>query len=491
MTDDKEPSRHQRWAALRFAVVGPLLAAPPTERGALAAALAALARQVWRHPITGEAAGFARSTIERWYYQARAANDPVTTLRRKARGDRGTQPSMGVALRQAVITQYREHKSWSYKLHRDNLVVRVADDPPLGPLPSYPTVRRFMVAHGLIKRRRRGPIGSPGAARAEARIEAREVRSYEAEYVNGLWHLDFHHGSRKIALPDGTLRTPLLLGVLDDRSRLCCHAQWYLDETAQNLVHALSQGFQKRSLPRSLLTDNGSPMIATETEEGLTRLGVLHRTTLDHSPYQNGKQEVFWAQVEGRLVAMLEGVGDITLALLNDATAAWVEMEYNRAVHSETGATPLARYLDDKDVGRPCPPSDDLRLAFTAALPRTQRRSDGTISIEGRRFEVPSPYRHIKRVHIRYARWDLGHVYLWDAQGDRKLCQLFPLDRVKNADGRRRALSPVAYPAEPVPPATGMAPLLRKLMTDYAATGLPPAFIPKDEIQPDDKEKVS
>jgi hypothetical protein len=28
-----------------------------------------------------------------------------------------------------------------------------------------------------------------------------------------------------------------------------------------------------------------------------------------------------------------------------------------------------------------------------------------------------------------------------------------------------------------------MAPLLRKLMADYAATGLPPAYIPKDDLK--------
>lgn len=145
MSDTHDLARHQRWARLRFAVIGPLLAAPPSERGALAAALTELAQRTWRHPNTGESSRFARSTIERWYYQAHAANDPVTILRRKARADRGTQPSMGPELRQAVITQYREHKSWSYKLHRDNLAVRVAEDPRLGPLPSYPTVRRFMV----------------------------------------------------------------------------------------------------------------------------------------------------------------------------------------------------------------------------------------------------------------------------------------------------------------------------------------------------------
>ena len=29
---------------------------------------------------------------------------------------------------------------------------------------------------------------------------------------------------------------PQLLGILDDRSRLCCHLQWYLAETAEDLV---------------------------------------------------------------------------------------------------------------------------------------------------------------------------------------------------------------------------------------------------------------
>ena len=34
----------------------------------------------------------------------------------------------------------------------------------------------------------------------------------------------------------------------------------------------------------------------------LARLGIVHHTTLPYSPEQNAKQEVFWAQIEGRLV---------------------------------------------------------------------------------------------------------------------------------------------------------------------------------------------
>ena len=34
-------------------------------------------------------------------------------------------------------------------------------------------------------------------------------------------------------------------------------------------------------------------------------------------------------------MAMLEGVDDLTLARLNEATQAWVEQDYNRKRHSE------------------------------------------------------------------------------------------------------------------------------------------------------------
>jgi hypothetical protein len=45
---------------------------------------------------------------------------------------------------------------------------------------------------------------------------------------------------------------------------------------------------------------------------------------------------------------------------------------------------------------------------------------------------------------------------------------------------RRRALDPLPA-ADPPPAASGIAPLLRKLMADYAATGLPPAYIPTEQ----------
>ncbi len=482
--DEGAGRRHDRWAHLRFAVIGALLAAPPP-KGALHAALTALAGREWQHPIRGGSVRFAFSTLERWYYQARAAaTDPVGRLRRRVRRDAGQQPAIGARLRDAVRAQYAAHRSWSYQLHVDNLRVLVDADATLGPLPSYATVRRYMQAQGLLRQRRRTARDRPEPDRVDASRAPREVRSYEVEYVGGLWHADFHHGSLKVLTAAGAWVTPVLLAFLDDHSRLCCHAQWYLAETAETFVHGLCQAIQKRGLPRAFLTDNGGPMTAAETREGLERLGISHATTLPYSPHQNGKQEVLWAQVEGRLLAMLEGVAaDLQLAILNEATQAWIELEYHRTRHAETKETPLARFLAGPDVLRPSRSGDELRTAFTTEQTRAQRRSDGTITVDGVRFEVPARFAHLPRLRIRYARWDLRTVWVCDPRTGTLLASLAPLDKTRNAEGVRRPLAPAPSRA----PSAAVAPLLDALLREYRATGLPPAYRPTDD-DPDSKE---
>ena len=197
-----------------------------------------------------------------------------------------------------------------------------------------------------------GPADALARSWRKKDAQTREVRSYEAEYVGALWHLDFHHGSLKVLTHGGQWLRPIALGIIDDHSRLCCHVQWYLSETADDLVHGLSQAIQKRGLPRALLTDNGSAMVAEEVTEGLLRLGIVHERTLPYSPYQNGKQEAFWGTLEGRLLNMLDGVAELTLEFLNQATQAWMEIEYNRAVHRETSSSPVERFARAPDVLR-------------------------------------------------------------------------------------------------------------------------------------------
>ena len=478
---DKD-SAAARWARLRFAIIGPLLAAPP-ERGELQQAFRSLAASLWRHPINGTDYRISAGTIERWYYKAHRAVDPVAALRPQRREDAGRARKLPAALVRKIEQQYQQHTDWSVQLHYDNLVALCESTPALQPMPSYSTLRRHLKARGL-HRQRSVSAQRPGEQRARDRLERREVRSYEVEYVNALWHADFHHGSVPIVTHEGRWVKPILLGILDDRSRLACHVQWYLDETAESLVHGLSQAFQKRALPRCLMTDNGAAMKAAEFLAGLHTLGVMFDPTLPYSPYQNGKQETFWSSVEGRLLAMLKDVKDLTLERLNELTLIWVEQDYHQRIHRELNTTPLHCYLAHSDVGRASPDSAALRQAFRRTVRRTQRRSDGTLMLGGRRWEIPSRYRHLDKPLVRYATWDLRAVDLLDPNTGHQLCALYPLDKQANASGVRRTLGSTgsADPVEPSAtdePADELPPLMKKLVAEFAATGMPPSYIPK------------
>lgn len=494
--DMDDPDNGPGWAPLRFAVVGPLLAAPPAH-GELGPELRRLSRKLWRHPATAEPVQFGFSTVERWYYEAKnQPTDPVGVLHNKVRRDRGSC-KLSEAFKQALAVQWNHYKNFSYQLHTDNLKVLVKNNPSLGPMPHYSTVRRYMQRTGLVRQRQRGPKGSPGGQAAMERFEKREVRSYQVEYVHALWHLDFHQSSRAVVTPQGVYKKPQLLAVLDDCSRLCCHAQWYWEEEEETLIHGLCQAVQKRGLPRALMSDQGGAMRAAEFSAGLLRLGILHQPTLGYSPEQNGKQEYFWTQIEGRLLPMLQGTQELTLGRLNEVTQAYVEMEYNRRLHSAIGNTPLCRALDGPQVGRSSPSAEPLRQAFTQSVVRTQRKSDGTVTVQGVRYEVPSRYRTLRRVYVRYARWDLSWILLWDPRSTQVLCKLLPQDKVKNAEGLRALREPLPEEAPEIPdstpPAPALAPLLAQCLADYLATGAPPAYLPKDELcepnSPSDPEK--
>jgi len=120
------------------------------------------------------------------------------------------------------------------------------------------------------------------------------------------------------------------------------------------------------------------------------------------------------------------------------------------------------------------------------------RQSDGTISLSGVRFEIPARLRHFRRVVVRYAHWDLGRVDLVDPRSGTILAPLFPLDRAANADCRRSAIEPESGPDdEPddgtLPSSTPddggpdkpLPPLLKRILDEYSASGMPPAYLPK------------
>jgi transposase InsO family protein len=241
-----------------------------------------------------------------------------------------------------------------------------------------------MQAHGLLRVRRRRHM-SHRARSCSATGGAREVRATR-------WSTSEDCAPRlplRLAESGGPPR-PLAARhrarILDDHSRLCCHLQCYLSETAEVLVHGLSQAIQKRGLPRAVMSDNGSAMLAEEFTEGLQRLGIVHQRTLTYAPHQNGKQECFWSQLEGRLMQMLSGVADLTLDFLNQALQAWVELEYTRAVHRETGCSPVERFGQSPDVLRRSPRARTCATRFDGTSPGISDVVTGPSVWKGQRF---------------------------------------------------------------------------------------------------------
>ncbi len=184
-------------------------------------------------------------------------------------------------------------------------------------------------------------------------------------------------------------------------------------------------------------------------------------------------------------MALLESVEDLTLDQLNDITQAWVEEDYHRHHHKEIGTTPLRRFLDSPSVGRPSPNTRHLRQAFRQQVTRRQRQSDGTLTLAGKRFEVPSVYRSLRTITLHYARWDLSTVDMVDPHTQKILSPLYPLDKSANANGWRRPLSrelPAVPPTSPNPAEKNVwPPLLQKILADYAASGRPPAYLPQQK----------
>lgn len=139
--------KRDRWAHLRFAIVGPLLAAPP-EPGQLYNALCELAGKTGRHPLIGTDVRFAAVTIERWFYTARHASDPVNRLSDRRRGDRGTFHSLAPAVIAALRAQYDAHPGWSVQLHFDNLKVALRGSVAVLPDGAPPPLGQRHVAPG-------------------------------------------------------------------------------------------------------------------------------------------------------------------------------------------------------------------------------------------------------------------------------------------------------------------------------------------------------
>lgn len=135
-------------------------------------------------------------------------------------------------------------------------------------------------------------------------------------------------------------------------------------------------------------------------------LGIRLSHSRPGQPQGRGKIERFFRTVRSQFLVEVEGRDDLELEQLRSWFSAWLEHRYHRRVHSETGQTPLERFVADgvPEVAGPAL----LREAFLWSATRTVTKT-ATVSLQGNRYEV-DPALVGRKVELLFDPFDLARI---------------------------------------------------------------------------------
>jgi putative transposase len=364
--------RAQEIGLFRWQIVGEAtdMSLSARERGRLVRALAE------REHVApdGRRVRVTRTTLDRWIraYREGGFDGLVPAPRRVA----NTTPERLLEL--AVALRREQPARTAAQIHR--ILVEAE-----GVAPSARTIQRHFAAAGL-------PWKGSQIARALGR--------FEAESRNELWTGDALHGP----LIDG--RRVFLFCFIDDHSRLLAGYRWAAREDVLNASRALRAGMAARGLPKAVYVDNGSPFVSGQLLRACAVLGIRLIHSRPGRPEGRGKIERVFRTVREQLLVELEDRPPASLDDLNRVFQSWVEQVYHRRVHTETGQTPLERFL------APGPPPLPYELALTGAFRWSERRTvskTGTVGMHGNTYEVDADLAG-RQVDLVFDPFDLADV---------------------------------------------------------------------------------
>jgi putative transposase len=294
-----------------------------------------------------------RTTVDRWVraYRAGGFEALVPAARRMPNQTPERLLELACALRR------EQPARTTAQIHR--IIVETE-----GSSPSARTIQRHLAAAGLPWKG--GEIG-------------RALGRFEAEQRNELWTGDALHGP----LIDG--RRVFLFCFIDDHSRLLAGYRWAAREDVLNASRALRSGIAARGRPGAVYVDNGSPFVSGQLLRACAVLGVRLIHSRPGRPEGRGKIERVFRTIRDQVLVELEDHPPASLEDLNRTFQAWVESVYHQREHSQTGQTPLERFLA---LG---PPPVVSELALAEAFRWSEARSvsqTGTVSMHGNTYEV-------------------------------------------------------------------------------------------------------
>ena len=240
--------------------------------------------------------------------------------------------------------------------------------------PSDRTLQRLFTRLELNR-----PPADPGSQQVFGR--------FEATRPNELWTGDALHG------PQVGGRKTYLFCFIDDHSRAVMGARWAFHEDVVRLAAALRPALASRGVPEWVYVDNGSAFVDAWLLRACAVLGIKLVHSRPRRPQGRGKVERFFRTVRDQFLVEITGddrqagTRAADLAELNRLFSAWVAVSYHRAVHSETGQAPLARWAAGVPDPLPLPSPAQLHEAFRWSERRTVRKT-ATVSLHGNLYQV-------------------------------------------------------------------------------------------------------
>lgn len=216
-----------------------------------------------------------------------------------------------------------------------------------------------------------------------------QVQGFNYEYPLECVQVDDMHS---FLVPDhsGRLRKAILIAFLDDASRRVLYSRFSFSENALEFERGILHILRSHGRPRKIYTDNGSTFVSDQTRRILDTLGIPLIHSRPGMPKGRGKIERFFRTVRTQFEITLDPATIRSIQDYDMRFRSWLESEYHRQPHSGLGGhTPLDAYLAGTGHIFRVDPTIDLDAVFCHEESRTVA-NDGTVSIGGIHYEVPS-----------------------------------------------------------------------------------------------------
>ena len=263
------------------------------------------------------------------------------------------------------------------------------------------TLQRYLSAAGYSQKQMRAYLATPGKA----------AFRFQKKHRFELWQGDVKYGP--MIMIDGKETRTYWVCWIDDCTRYIVHAEFYIGETADNILDCLKKAIDKAGLPDKLMVDNGAAYRSEALRQVCNRLGIKLIRCKPYSPESKGKQERKNKDMDKFIEeARLEDFRSFDE--LNLFNKMWVSETHNNKPHSALPGhiTPRTAFKTDSRVAAFVPP-EKLDAAFIRSKDNVSVDQTGIFRFKNCMYQVKDMSLKSSSVTIAWPPLHYERMYVW------------------------------------------------------------------------------